>query len=262
MSTVSGSSGRMPGMRWWWLVPLLPIAFAALLAAQALLATRGTYLPSDPGYQVAVTAGEDAPGRAMRVAVLGDSTVAGVGSPTADESLPVLIAERLADRTDRPVEVTGLGVSGARTRDVTADQVPRVADLDPDVVIAVVGSNDVTGVTSPWRLRSDIVDLHDEVDGVTDAPLVLAGIPRFYVEAFARPLRNVVDAYGTLLRGVQRETAADRGIGFVEIARDASPRFLGVDDAMSDDQFHPAPTGYGFWADAIVPTTVDALTQR
>ena len=63
----------------------------------------------------------------LELAVLGDSTVAGVGSPTEAETLAVLVAQRVADALGRPVHVVGHGVSGARTATVGV-QLDAVAD--------------------------------------------------------------------------------------------------------------------------------------
>jgi lysophospholipase L1-like esterase len=49
---------------------------------------------------------------------------------------------------------------------------------------------------------------------------------------------------------------------FVDLAEQASPRFLGVPEATSPDGFHPSPVGYGFWADALAPAVVEALAER
>lgn len=246
-----------------------PLAFLALLVVQGFLAARGEYLPDDPGYRVEVTvhpggAGAGVPPASsrepLRLVMLGDSTVSGIGSPEVEQSLPVLVAQRVADALGRPVAVIGLGVSGARTEAVASEQVPAVAGLDPDAVIAVVGSNDVTHGTPPWALREDVGALAEAVARQTDAPLVLGGIPLFgSADALAQPLRAVVDAYASVLRPAQREAALANDVAFVEIARDASPRFRGVPEAMSADGFHPAPVGYGFWADAIAPVVVDSV---
>lgn len=240
----------------WLLVAMVPLGAGALLGAQIAITLGREYLPVDPGYRVeGVEVGDG--GEPLRLAVVGDSTVAGVGSPEAASSLPVLIARRVADELGRAVVVDGHGVSGAVTRDVVDDQLDRL-DADADVVVAVVGSNDVTHLSSPWRMRRDVADLARAVDQRVGAPLVLAGIPRFDgAEALARPLRDVVGGYARVLRGVQREAADRADVEFVEIAREASPRFEGVPESMSGDGFHPSPVGYGFWADAIAPVVVD-----
>jgi lysophospholipase L1-like esterase len=238
-----------------------PLAFLVLLAVQAFVAVRAERLPDDPGYQVEARIGaEGSGGTPLRVALLGDSTVAGIGADTLDGSLAFQVGERVAASLDRPVQVMGYGVSGARTNDVVGAQLSRVDDFAPDVVVVVVGANDVTGLTPPWRLRADITAMADAVTLQLDAPVVLGGIPLFGgASLLAQPLRSVVDAYADVLRPTQRRAARAAGITYVEIARDASPRFAGVPEAMSSDGFHPAPVGYGFWADALAPGVLEAL---
>lgn len=241
----------------------LPLAFVALLGVEAAMATRGQYLPADFGDRVDATvepAGGDAVSTTLRMVMLGDSTVAGVGSPTTPETLPVLTAQRVADALSVSVSVTGLGVSGARTVDVAREQIPMLPD-DVDVVVIVIGSNDTTHATPPWRLDDQTREMIAAArDAAPDAQVVLGGVPLFgSATALAQPLRWVVDQYAKPLRGVQRRVAAETGITFVNIAVEASPRFRGVPEAMSSDGFHPAPTGYGFWADALAAGVVEAL---
>ena len=241
----------------------VPVAFVALLAVEAVMATRGQYLPAHFGDRVDATVpppSAPATGDTLRLVMLGDSTVAGVGAPTTDGSLPVLTAQRVADATGRSVSVTGLGVSGARTLDVTQEQAPLLGD-DIDVVVVVIGSNDTTHVTPPWRIDDQTRDMIAAVRRhAPEAAVVLGGVPLFgSADALAQPLRWVVDQYAKVVRGAQREVAAEAGVTFVNIAVEASPRFRGVPEAMSADGFHPAPVGYGFWADALAVGVVEAL---
>lgn len=241
----------------------LPLAFVALLAVEAVMATRGQYLPAHFGDRVDATVepGDDqAAGTTLRMVMLGDSTVAGVGSPTAEQSLPVLTAQRVSDATGRRISVTGLGVSGARTAHVAREQIPLLGD-DVDVVVIVIGSNDTTHATPPWRFddltREMLAAAQDKAPG---AVIVLGGVPLFgSADALAQPLRWVVDQYAKPLRSIQRRVADERDVTFVNIAVEASPRFRGVPEAMSSDGFHPAPVGYGFWADALAAGITDAL---
>lgn len=236
-------------------------ALVALIAVELVLLGRREYLPSDPGYVVDATVepAVGASGAPVRLAVLGDSTVAGVGSPTEDEALPVLIAARLAEATGRAVHVTGFGVSGARTATLLADQLPLV-EPGYDALVLIIGSNDATHATPWWTLRADTVDMLQRAVALETA-VVLAGTPRFSgTEIIPEPLRTFVDRYSGVLRGEQRAAAAAvPGVRFVDLAADASPRFAGVPEATSSDGFHPSPIGYGFWADAIVPSVAAAL---
>jgi len=248
------------------LVGGVAVALAALVGVEIVIAANRDYLPDDPGYVVEATVapgGEVAgAGDVVELVVLGDSTVAGVGSRSLDDALAVAVAQRAADALDRPVHVVGYGVSGARTDDVRTDQVPRILDRPVDVVLVVIGSNDVTHLTPWWQMDERTVAMLEAVHRRSDAPVVLGGIPQFRtVPALDRPLRDLVGAYASPLRNAQRDAVERLGDGyaFVDIAAEASPRFVGVPDAMSSDGFHPGPVGYGFWADALAPAVADAV---
>ncbi|MDQ3537345.1 MAG: SGNH/GDSL hydrolase family protein [Actinomycetota bacterium] len=242
----------------------LPLALLGVLGVEAWMAANAEYLPDEPGYvlesRVAPTSGAS-DGPAVRLVVLGDSTAAGVGSPTLAESLPVQVAQRLADDLGRPVDVTGFGVSGARTVDVRDEQIPLLVDRRVDAVLIAIGSNDVTHATSPSAMAEQTRSmLRAARRNAGQAALVLGGIPLFgSADALAQPLRLLVDTYARVLRRVQRDAAAAEGARFVNIAVEASPRFAGVPEAMSSDGFHPAPVGYGFWADALAPALAAEL---
>lgn len=244
----------------------LPLAAAAVLGVQIVVAANAERPDLDLHEEIDTTVGAGGP--PLRLAVLGDSTAAGVGAGTVEGALPVLVAERVAPALDRAVQVVGHGVSGARTEQVRTEQVPLLAPGEgtPDVVLIASGSNDVTHLTPPWRLRRQTTALLTAASGAAGgAPVVLAGIPQFRgAGAIPVPLRWVVIAYARPLRDAQRAAVADaREAGvdahYVEIAREASPRFAGVPDAMSADDYHPSAVGYGFWADAIAPVVVDTV---
>lgn len=238
----------------------VPVAAVALLGTQVYLTTRTERPDLEPTYELETTVG--AGGDALRVTVLGDSTAAGVGSPTVEGALPVQVAERVAAMLERPVHVIGHGVSGARTDDTRVEQVPLLEGTRPDVVVIAVGSNDVTHLTPPWVLRRQTRELLAAARAASSgAPVVLAGIPLFQgAPALPEPLRSLVEAYAGPMRDAQREAAGQTGgARLVDIAREASPRFRGVPEAMSPDGYHPGPVGYGFWADAIAPQVVAAL---
>lgn len=241
----------------------VPLAALALLGAQAYYASTVERPDLHPSYDVVYRAGRGG-GEPLRLLVLGDSTAAGVGAPTVEGSLPALVAERVARALDRPVTATGHGVSGARTADVLAEQVPLLAGAPADVVVIAIGSNDVTHLTPPWTLRRRTADLLSAArEAAPGTPIVLAGIPLFGgADRLPQPLRWVVGAYARPLRAAQAEAAiAADGVRYVNIARDASPRFRGVPDAMSADGYHPSPVGYGFWADAIAEQVVPAALR-
>lgn len=234
-------------------IPAIAVTAVILLILGEIVAARNRTYLVDVTFTVDRIVGQTGTGHPpLELRVLGDSTAAGVGTDSVEDALPLLLAERVARRTGRAVHVVGFGVSGARTGDLPTNQIPKARD--GDVVVIVVGSNDVIHATPPWRMRDETARM---LDAAADAggPVVLGGIPRFYgVGALAQPLRAIVDGYAAVLRDVQRDVAATRpDVTFVDIAALASPRFLGVPSSMSSDAFHPSAVGYGFWADALTP---------
>lgn len=254
----------------WWrrprtLLVAVPVAFLALLGVQGLMTTRREFFIT-PDYKVEGTLqprGTQAGGPPLEMVMLGDSTVAGLGAEKVEDSLVFQTAQRVADQIGRPVHARGRGVSGAVAADVRDDQIPRI-DAPVDVVVIVIGSNDVTHLTPPWQFddltRSMLLAAQRAAPGAT---VVLGGIPLFgEADALDRPLRDVVNGYASVLRRVQRDAAESvDGAIFTNIAVEASPRFVGVPNAMSSDGFHPAPVGYGFWADALAADVAVAVAE-
>jgi lysophospholipase L1-like esterase len=247
-----------------------PSLALGVLVAQVFIASRSERLPEGPSYTVDLTIApigqsfEQTPEPAIELVMLGDSTVAGMGSPSEAESLPALIAQRVADRLGHAVHVVGYGVSGARTDEVTIDQVPRLLDARADVVGVVIGSNDVTHLTPIWEMQQRTEALLGAVREQADAPIVLGGIPQFRtVPRLQQPLRWVAGTYANLLREPQRAAASSfgEGVRYVDIAAEASPRFVGRPEMMSADGYHPSAVGYGLWADALAPAVCDAVKE-
>lgn len=243
-------------------------AFAGLIAIQFLRLRRMEFLPKHPGFyvhHVALPAGGAAEGAArLRLVVLGDSTTAGVGVHRAEDSLPYLLAQRLADARRRPVQVTSYGWAGARVADLVRHQLPRAlqplraTETEPylpgaDAVAVVIGANDATHRTPPWRYQADLRTVLTGIrEAAPQADVVLAGIPAFRgALRNAEPLIFLTDQYARLLRPISRAEAVRSGTAFANLARDVPPRLIGRADALSVDRFHPSAIGYAAWAGVI-----------
>lgn len=254
--------------------------FAGVVAVQFMRLRRMEFLPGHPGFYVnhVVQPRDRATNAApLRLAVLGDSTVAGVGVERAEESLPYQLAQRLADRESRPIHVVSYGWAGARVADLPRDQLPRA--LEPlrrsesvpflpraEFIAVVIGSNDATHNTAPRRYRADLrATLQGIRAAAPDARVVLAGIPRFRGALRAvEPLITLADLYARLLRPISRAEASRADAAYADLAAEVPPR-IGRDTAfLSTDGFHPSVIGYALWADVIFealergPATVPA----
>jgi len=229
------------------------VALAVVVVVEIQITRSKNYLP-DPGYDIDARIPGRAP--AIELAVAGDSTVAGIGADTIDDTLPMQIASRLARESGREVHVVGHGVSGAVIHDVLAKQLKRVGKVD--VLVIVIGSNDVTHVTKLDALERDTEQMLEQAQGQAGT-VVLGSAGRLDTPNFPQPLRRIAMSRATQIRARQRRVAADQGVGFVNLGEDVADRFNRTPHSMSSDGFHPGAPGYGVWADAIA---AEVATER
>ncbi len=242
-------------------------AFAGVVAVQLMRLRRMEFLPGDPGFyidHIAYPSQGKAGGTPLRFVVLGDSTTAGVGVERPADSLPYLMARRVADACSRDVHVVSYGWAGARVSDLVRSQLPHAlephgkGETEPflpgaDLVAVVIGSNDATHSTLPRRFRADLRAVLEGIRAeAPDARLVLAGIPAFRGALRAiEPLILMTDQYARLLRPISRSEAARAGAAYGDLAAEVPDRIRGRVDVLSRDQFHPSVVGYSAWADVI-----------
>ena len=241
--------------------------FAGIVAVQLMRLRRMEFLPAHPGFyvnHVVPSHRGDADAGPLRLAVLGDSTTAGVGVARPEDSLPHLVAQRIAAAEGRSVHVVSYGWAGARVRDLAEIQLPRALeplrkrDTEPflpgsDVIVIVIGSNDATHNTPPGRYREHLrTTLAGIRSAAPDARIVLTGIPRFRGALRAvEPLISLADLYARLLRPISRQEALRHGAAYADLAAEVPPRIVPGSEFLSSDRFHPSVVGYSLWADVI-----------
>jgi acyl-CoA thioesterase I len=186
-------------------------------------------------------------GTGKRVVWLGDSTAAGVGASASAGALPSQVADGLA-----AAEVSVLAVSGARVADVARDQVPKVAALQPDLVLISVGANDTIHLTGRGAFRHTYEKVVRALPA--GAPVVLLGVPDMgAIPRFAQPLRAVSGWRGRNIDAEVRRVAAATGAVYADIAGPTGPLFRRHPDRyFAADDFHPSDAGYGLWAEAVL----------
>lgn len=238
---------------------LLLLALVVVVGAEIWLALRREYLPTDPPLELGGTFGPP-DGEVLRFVVLGDSTSAGLGTD-AEHAYATVLSERLAAATGRRVELTVLGVSGARVEDVARTQVPAAVELDPDLVFVGIGANDVTHLTPLGRIEDDIGSALDALVA-TGADVVVAGAPDMRVLGWYEPLRTLSYLRGKQVSNAIEEVARAKGAAVVELAEETGHFFAAEPEThFSEDEFHPSAVGYGRWADAIYPVLIEAVGE-
>ena len=235
----------------------MPIAALTVLGAEVQLARRGPDLPDDTPFDHDGRIGTG-PGTPLRMVWLGDSTAAGVGASDVDHAIPRQVALGL----DRPVVLTGLAVSGDRVADVVDDQVGRLRDLRPDVVLVSVGANDAVHLTS----RADFRRGYDELIAAVPAGtlIVLLGVPDMGAPPrYLQPLRGIAGFRGRQIDRVSQAVARDTGAVYVDIAGETGPTTRSdTSRYLAADRYHPSDDGYALWAAAVLDQLRPALADR
>ena len=216
------------------------VGAAVVLVVEIQFARGGTRLPD---LEMVL----DRPGEGRRVVWLGDSTAAGVGALNSAGALPSQVADGLAGPS-----VSVLAVSGSRVADVLDDQVPKVAGLEPDLVLISVGANDTIHLTGRGAFRHTYEKVVRALP--SGVPIVLLGVPDMgAIPRFAQPLRTVSGWRGRNLDAEVRQVAAGTGAIYADIAGPTGPPFRrDPNQYFAADDFHPSDAGYGLWAEAVL----------
>jgi lysophospholipase L1-like esterase len=200
-------------------------------------------------------------GEPLRYLILGDSTAVAEGGTYAS-GIAVETARHLA--AGRRVEMVNLGVSGAQTRDVLREQVPRVGAFVPDVVLLDFGANDVTHLTPARSVERDLREIVEALVAINcRVRIVVTGSPDMSAPPrIPRLLRGAAGWRTDVLNRVFRREVARYGLTFAPVAAMTGPLFQRDKTLFSGDAFHPNDRGYGTWIVVINGALDEALARQ
>ena len=191
-------------------------------------------------------------GRPLRLRLVGDSIIAGVGIERLGDALPGQLAGALARHSGRPVQWRAIGEGGLDAGEVH-DQLLAGAQAEAaDLVVVSIGVNDVTGLRSRqhWRTRlAQLLDRSAELHGDQGRPplVVHLGIPPLgHFPALPQPLRAVFGHRAAVLDAIAVEVVAQR-----PWARHIASEFVPNGDQFAADGYHPNAAACALWADGI-----------
>jgi len=239
-------------------VGLAGAGFYGLLRLQAGVARKAIGTPPEDAPKADGLYGHF-PGEPISVVVFGDSSAAGVGVDTPEQTPGALIAAGLAEMAQRPVQLTVVARTAARTSDL-AEQIRQAADARPDLALVMVGANDVThrirATTSVRLLDEGVRHLRD-----AGAAVVVGTCPDLgTVEPIPHPLRWIARRASRRLAAAQTIAAVEAGARTVSVGSILGPEFAAQPGHMfSPDGFHPSAAGYAAAAAAMLPSAASAL---
>lgn len=203
-------------------------------------------------------------GDPLDLLLMGDSIAGGLGADRPSATLGARIAKKLARRTARSVRLRTTARVGAESKQLAEQLGTLEASYVPDVVVIVVGGNDVIHQT-PTRVAA--AQLAAAVGALEErgASVVVGTCPDLgALRQVPQPLRFLVGLRSRQLAAAQRAALRATGARVVDLARVVGPTFAEAPDEMFSplDRFHPSSLGYRRTAKAMLPAVLSALSAR
>src|SRR5664279_4431181 len=241
-------------------VGALTLVGFGVLKAEALLARRvvGSSFEGAPDDNGRYGSGLGYP---VQFVVLGDSSAAGMGADTAQQTVGAIIANGVSALSGRPVQLSNVAVIGAESSGLDNQLAEVLEEVDNlDVALILIGANDVT-----HRIDKSLAVRHLEqtVSALrgTDCEVIVGTCPDLgTIEPVAQPLRLLARRWSRDLAAAQTVAVVEAGGRTVSLGDLLGPQFATFSQEMfSHDRFHPSPAGYARVASALLPSVCDAL---
>jgi acyl-CoA thioesterase-1 len=195
-----------------------------------------------------------------RYVALGDSYTIGT-SVAAPERFPDRLVATLGPEPPTLRLVANLGVNGHTSADLIRDELPALAELEPEFATVLIGVNDVVqGVPSP-AYGTNVATILDALLARLRADRIVAvAVPDYTVTPAGADYgdpgqqRAGIVAANAVMAGL----AEARGIGFVDIF-DISERAAADRSLVADDGLHPSGAQYALWVERIGPVVAGLI---
>ncbi|HJQ07417.1 MAG TPA: SGNH/GDSL hydrolase family protein [Nocardioides sp.] len=234
-----------------------------LLRRQAAIARRAIGKPLGEDAIDADRTWKPAYGDRLDLLMLGDSIAAGLGAERRKDTLGARLAKGLAKHTHRSVRLRTAAIVGSESSALgeQIDSLPH--DYAPDVVVIVIGGNDVTHRVP---VAKSVAYLEEAIRRMRarGAEVVVGTCPDLRaVRPVPQPLRSIGSRLSRQLAAAQAVAAVEGGAHAVSLAHVVGPMFVKDPEEMfSVDRFHPSALGYRRTAKALLPSILTALGMQ
>ncbi|MGC4940626.1 SGNH/GDSL hydrolase family protein [Kribbella sp. DT2] len=197
-------------------------------------------------------------GRPITLAMIGDSSAAGYGTSSPDETPGVLLACGLAELAKRPVRLVDVSKVGAKSTDL-APQIDTALLSGPHVAAILIGANDVKAQMPP-SVSVRLLDHAVRRLRAANCEVVVGTCPDLgVVRPIMPPLRQVARSWSHRLAAAQTIAVVEAGGRSVSIGSLLSEVFRTDPRMFGPDRFHPSVTGYAAAAAALLPSVAASM---
>lgn len=184
----------------------------------------------------------------VKLFVIGESTVAGLGARTHEKALAGQFARFLSGKIGKSVVWSVVGKSGVTARRAIDELVPKIPDEKFDYILVALGGNDVLKLSSPRTWRDDMTEMLGILRRKNpDAVIFLANCPVIKLSpALPQPIRGILWNLSKLHDSNIRDLTADmKNVFYFPQPREVTEGFFA-------DGIHPSEKGYTDWAERMV----------
>jgi len=189
--------------------------------------------------------------RLIKIAFLGDSLTAGVGANSASNTYPYLVSQKISQNETLSIETLNLGVPGAKTKDILNDQIDKLTNFKPDIILLFTGINDMHNRIPFKELDNNFFKI---LELLKDTPeIYLINVPYLgNKKSFLPPYQTYFDWQTKKYNQELQKIALNNKIILLDLYSSTNQQFLDDPNLYANDLFHPNNNGYKLIANKIV----------
>ncbi len=160
-----------------------------LFVGIAVYTRRNTLRLNEASGDNSGTAGQSITSKAQSLVFIGESPVAGVGVSNYQQSLTAMTARSLAEQTGCSFHWKAIGKNGITLAQTIEELLPKLTNTQCDLLVILLGVNDVTSLNSLTRWHQGITELIKQIRAFSQAKILVYGVPPLHqFPALVKPL--------------------------------------------------------------------------
>jgi lysophospholipase L1-like esterase len=190
------------------------------------------------------------PSAKLRILLVGDSTMVGIGALDSAQSTAGWFAQDLPK-----AHIDNFSVSGLRLKGLLKIFNPPPGE-HYTLAVAQIGANDIIHFTPLASIREDLNLLIDRLKPIAGTVVIMHSGDVGLAPIFSWPASEILGWRSRQVRSIYMQTAKERGVLYVDLYADRSnDLFLkDIERYYGPDLFHPSGEGYQYWYHRICET--------
>lgn len=189
-------------------------------------------------------------GPVLRYIAVGDSTAAGIGASSLQNTYTYKVAEYLAK--SHTVTYGNIGVKGYKTSDVLTNQIRQIVAFKPDVVTISMGANDATHLVSEKVILQNYKNIIAQIQNNTSATIYITDIPSFTGSRLLPWFYTLILEARFKTLNPQILALESNRVKIINIHDFGWAQYPDLQTTYAADNFHPNDLGYQNWTNAFL----------